>query len=107
MEYESRWMMHALKYGWPIDNFELLTGGEDGLSGQRQQVRLTKAAQLFEPLTAPFEVIGPLIQENFLNTRDAEIVNWYCSQGYCNAYPSESEMVQRIVLMGRLHGLRV
>lgn len=82
MEYESRWMMHALKHRWPIDNFELFMGGEDGLSGQRQQARLTEVVQSFEPLTAPFEVVAPLIRENFMNTCDAEIVNWYCSQYY-------------------------
>ena len=107
MEYESRWMMHALKYGWPIDNFALFKGGDDGLSGQRQQEQLTRAVHVFEPLTAPFEVVGPLIREYFMNTCDTEIVNWYCSQGYCNAYPSESEMTQRLTLMQRLHRLRV
>jgi hypothetical protein len=61
--------------------------------------------QSFEPLTAPFEVVGPLIRENFLGTWDAEIVNWYCSQYYRHAYPSEHEMEQRLVLMERLHGL--
>jgi hypothetical protein len=105
MEYESRWMMHALKHRWPIDNFELYKGGEDGLSGQRQQGRLTEVVQSFEPLTAPFEVVAPLIRENFMNTCDAEIVNWYCSQYYRSAYPGENDMVQRIALMGRLHGL--
>lgn len=107
MEYESRWMMHALKYGWPIDNFEVLRGGEDGLIGQRQQVRLTEAVQSFEPLTASFEVVGPLIRKNFLNTRDTGIVNWYCLQEECTAYPSESEMGQHKVLIGRLYRLRV
>ena len=105
MEYESRWMMHALKHRWPIDNFELFKGGEDGLSGQRQQARLTEAAQSFEPLTAPFEVVAPFIRENFGNTGDTEIVNWYCSQYYRSAYPGENEMVQRVALMERLHGL--
>lgn len=107
MEYESRWMMHALKHHWPIDNFELLKGGEDGLSGKRQQARLTGAVQAFEPLVASFEVVGPLIQENFLGSSDAEIVNWYCSRYYRHAYPSEYDMVQRIALMERLHGLKV
>ena len=107
MEYESRWMMHALKHGWPIDNFELLKLGEDGLGGRRMQAELTEAVQSFEPLTAPFEVVGPLIREYFLGTSDAEIVNWYCSQYYRRAYPGENEMEQRIVLMERLHGLRV
>lgn len=105
MEYESRWMMHALKYRWPIDNFDLLKGGEDGLSGQRQQARLTEAVQAFEPLTAPFEVVRPLIRGNFMNTCDIEIVNWYCSQHEHRAYPSENEMEQRIMLMERLHGM--
>jgi hypothetical protein len=105
MEYESRWMMHALKHQWPIDNFELFKGGEDGLSGQHQQARLTEVVQLFEPLTVPFEVVAPLIRENFGNTRDVEIVNWYCSKYYRSAYPGENEMVQRVVLMERLHGL--
>jgi hypothetical protein len=107
MEYESRWMMHALKYGWPIDNFELLKGGEDGLSGMRQQARLIEAVQAFEPLTAPFEVVGALIREEFLGTTDAEIVNWYCSRYYRHVYPGEQAMAQRIVLMERLYGLRV
>jgi len=107
MEYESRWMMHALKYQWAIDNFELLKGGEDGLSGRRQQAQLTEAVQAFEPLTAQFEVVGPLIREYFLNTCDAEIVNWYCSQYSRSAYPSENAMEQRIVLMERLYGLKI
>ncbi|MFL5624267.1 MAG: hypothetical protein ACJ788_01565 [Ktedonobacteraceae bacterium] len=105
MEYESRWMMHALKHRWPIDNFALFKSGEDGLSGMRQQARLTEAVQAFEPLTAPFEVVGPLLRENFQNTSDAHIVNWYCSQYDRRAYPSEQEMAQRIMLMERLHGL--
>ncbi len=57
MERESRWMMHALKHGWPIDNFELIHGGEDGLSGQHTQEALTLAVATIEPLTASFEVI--------------------------------------------------
>jgi hypothetical protein len=106
MEYESRWIMYALKHQWPIDNFELFKGGEDGLSGQRQQALLTEAVQSFEPLTAPFEVVAPLIRENFGNTGDTAIVNWYCSQYYRSAYPGENDMVQRVALMERLHGLR-
>ena len=106
MEYESRWMMHALKYRWPIDNFELLKGGEDGKTGLRQQAYLTEAVQAFEPLTAPFEVVGPLIRGYFLGTSDAEIVSWYCSQHHRRAYPGDNKMVQRLLLMERLHGLR-
>jgi hypothetical protein len=105
MEYESRWMMHALKHHWPIDNFDRLKGGEDGLSGQRQQALLTEAVQAFEPLIAPYEIVGPLLYGNFMNTCDTEIVNWYCSQHDRRAYPSEHEMVQRIELMERLHGM--
>ncbi len=107
MEYESRWMMHALKYRWPIDNFDLLKGGEDGLSGQHTQARLIEAVQSFEPLTAPFEVVGPLLRENFMNTCDAKIVNWYCSRHERRAAHSEKEMVQRVALMERLHGLKI
>ena len=76
MERESRWMLHALKHGWPIDNFELLTTGEDGLGGKRMQAKLTEVVQLFEPLTAPFEVIEPLLSY-FMNTCDARIVHWF------------------------------
>lgn len=76
MEREARWMMHALKYQWPIDNFDLLKGGEDGLSGKRQQARLTEAVQSFEPLIAPYEIVGPLLYGNFINTADADIVHW-------------------------------
>lgn len=76
MEREVRWMMHALKYRWPIDNFDRLRGGEDGLSGKRQQARLTEAVQSFEPLTAPYEIVGPLLHGNFMNTTDADIVHW-------------------------------
>jgi hypothetical protein len=76
MERESRWMMHALKHRWPIDNFERLKSGEDGMGGMRQQARLTEAVQAFEPLTAPFEMIAPFLKE-FLNTRDAHIVHWF------------------------------
>lgn len=106
MEYESRWMMHALKQHWPIDNFDLLKGGEDGLGGQRIQARLIEAVQSFEPLTAPFEVVAPLLRENFSNTCDTKIVNWYCEQYDRCAYPGENEIGQRIVLLERLHGLR-
>lgn len=75
MERESRWMLHALKHGWPIDNFELLKTGEDGLGGVRQQRELTRAVQSFEPLTAPFEAIEPLLKK-FLGAHDARIVHW-------------------------------
>jgi hypothetical protein len=73
---EVRWMMHALKYRWPIDNIDRLRGGEDGLSGKRQQARLTEAVQSFEPLTAPYEIVGRLLHGNFMNTTDADIVHW-------------------------------
>ncbi len=79
MEYESRWMLHALKYGWYIDNFDLLQGGDDGLSGKRQQEELTEVVAHFEPLTAPFPVIEPLLRM-FLNTGDARIVHWFIVQ---------------------------
>lgn len=106
VEYESRWIMHALKHGWPIDNFELFRGAEDGFSVQHQQARLTEAVQSFEPLTAPFEMVGPLMRGNFLDVYDAEVVNWYCSQYARHLCPSEQEMVQRIILIERLHGLK-
>ncbi|GHO98498.1 hypothetical protein KSF_085460 [Reticulibacter mediterranei] len=75
MERESRWMLHAFKYGWPIDNFELLQGGDDRLSGWHTQEKLTLAVADFEPLTAPFEVIEPLLRY-FSNTSDTRIVHW-------------------------------
>lgn len=75
-----RWMKRALKYGWPIDNFQLLTGGEDGQAGQRQQARLTEAVQSFEPLTAPFETIAPFLHSDFYNTGDAHIAHWLIQQ---------------------------
>ncbi len=53
MERESRWMLHALKHGWPIDNFELLKTDEDGLGGQRIQAELIQAVADIESLTAP------------------------------------------------------
>ncbi len=106
MEYECRWMMHALKHRWPIDNFEVLKGGEDGLGGMHTQALLSEAVQAIQPLAAPFEVIEPLIRRHFLNTRDTEIVHWYCARYDRHAYPSEKEMGQRMVLMERLHGLR-
>lgn len=105
MEYESRWMLHALKHRWPIDNFEILKMGEDGLEGKRIQTELTEIVQTLEPLTAPFEVVRPLIRKHFLNTGDADIVNWYCSQWYRHAYPGEDEMRRHINLMERLHRL--
>ena len=74
MERESRWMMHALKQGWPIDNFALFQGGEDKLSGQHTQDELTLALANVEPLTDPFEVIEPLLSY-FSNTLDARIVH--------------------------------
>lgn len=77
MERESRWMMHALKQGWPIDNFELLQGGEDGLRGQHTQKKVTLAVTNVDPLTAPFKVIEPLLR-SFSNTSDARIVHWLC-----------------------------
>jgi hypothetical protein len=106
MEYESRWILHALKYQWPIDNFEVLKIGEDGLEGRHSQAKLIEAVQPIEPLIAPFKVVWPVIHEYFGNTRDAEVVNWYCLQHYRHAYPSGDEMRQRIELMERLHGLR-
>lgn len=107
MEYESRWMLHALKHRWPIDNFELLKFGTDGLSGTRQQSTLTEAVQSFEPLTVPFEVVEELIYNDFIGTTDAEIVHWYCSHYHPHVYPSENEMVQRIALMKHLHSLTI
>ena len=107
MEYESRWILHALKYGWPIDNFELQKLGEDGLGGQREQAELTEAVKAFEPLTAPFAVVRPLVIHHFGNTSDAEIVNWFCQQYHAQVYPGEQEMAERRLLVERLHRLRV
>lgn len=106
MEYESRWMMYALKRGWPIDNFELLKIGEDGQGGIRHQAELAEIVRDIEPLTAPFEVIQPLLHRFFLNTGDAAIANWYCSHYARSAYPSEQEILQRLALLERLHGLK-
>jgi hypothetical protein len=106
MEYESRWMMHALKCGWPIDNFELLKLGEDGLGGINRQAQLTEIVQGFDPLTAPFEVIQPLLRKYFTNTADAAIANWYCSHYVRGAYPDEQGILQRLALLERLHGLK-
>jgi hypothetical protein len=79
MERESRWFLHALKNGWPIDNFELLKIGEDGLGGSRLQSQLVEAVQSFEPLIAPYEVARPLIKR-MMNTIDTDIVHWFVEQ---------------------------
>lgn len=106
MEYESRWMLHALKHQWPIDNFEVLTIEEDCLEGRRKQAELAEAVQAFDPLIVPFERVRSLIRKYFSNTGDTEIVNWYCSLHYRHAYPGEDEMRQHITLMEHLHRLK-
>ena len=42
---------------------------------------LTAAVADFEPLTAPFEAIEPLLK-HFSNTLDARIVHWFMGQQY-------------------------
>lgn len=79
MERESRWMFHALKYQWPIDNFER-TVGRDNQESSRQQAKLTEAVQSFEPLTAPFETIEPFLHIGNTGTGDAHIVHWFLQQ---------------------------
>jgi hypothetical protein len=74
MEREARWILHALKHRWPIDNFELLKG----IDRRGVQARLTEAVQSVEPLTAPFETVLPLITGGgFLNVADVGIAHWF------------------------------
>jgi hypothetical protein len=104
MERESRWILYALKSGWPIDNYDMFTperraskhakwpeqGYQDEQSAPDRQneveaeERHRKEALLaaitdIEPLTCPFEVIKPLLKK-FYNTCDSQIVDWYCQQ---------------------------
>jgi hypothetical protein len=101
MERESRWILHALKQGWPIDNFDMLApdkaaqqseradSGADRIVLERlyenhakelcKKEELTVSVADFEPLTAPFETIEPLLK-HFGNTIDAHIVHWFMEQ---------------------------
>lgn len=98
MEHESRWILHALKHGWPIDNFDMFTEkrhptdqerNQDGetlvsrtdscIREQSQKAFLCAAIADLEPLTAPFEQIDPLLSR-FSNTGDARIAHWFQSQ---------------------------
>lgn len=100
MERETRWLLHALKHGWPIDNFDLHTeerlvnpdqpntrGGIFRLTpdGEARAQEIQKKETLlavitdFEPLTTPFEAIEPLLRK-FSNTPDARIVHWFVEQ---------------------------
>ena len=77
MEYESRWMLHALKQGWPIDNFDVFE--PEGPSYEKMQLtkaELTSAVADLEPLIVPFETIKPLLVR-FSNTGDIPIVHWF------------------------------
>jgi hypothetical protein len=95
MERETRWLLHALKHGWPIDNFDqhieerLISPDQPNTRGgifrlipeararelQKKEMLLADIAD-FEPLTAPFEVLEPLLQR-FSNTSDAHIAHWF------------------------------
>lgn len=87
VEREARWMLHALKYGWPIDNYDLLAPDkaasqshieayiEGYMRDQQRKARLLAAAANMEPLTAPFEIIEPLL-DNFVQAHDASIIHW-------------------------------
>jgi len=95
---EARWLLHALKYGWPLDNFGMY-GKEQrkylkrpsafDLDATQQPLRdafsekmqaetaeLMTALAAIEPLTAPFEVIQPLFA-TLPNTGDAQIIHWF------------------------------
>jgi hypothetical protein len=94
MERESRWILHALKEGWPIDNlnmfaFERIASRSSELHTPNERQReiqekeqhkkarlLTEVADL-EPLTAPFEQIAPIIRSGFMNTIDMFIAHWF------------------------------
>jgi hypothetical protein len=101
MERESRWILHALKHGWPIDNFDMFAPEKsaqqlghsrpdaDRILERLDEIRakelhkkelLIAAVADFEPLTAPFEVIEPLLA-HFGNTHNAPIVHWFVEQG--------------------------
>jgi hypothetical protein len=104
MEYESRWMLHALKYGWPIDNFARLEAGVDESSPIKgQEERLRALVAHIEPLTDPYAVVGPLVERYFIGAADAAIVNWYCEQA--GLRPGEEEIRERMLLAQRLYGL--
>ena len=106
MEYESRWMLYALKCGWPIDNFKITNIGEESPNGWFTPPELNEVLRGIDPLFAPFEKVQVLIHTYFSNTGDTDIVHWYCSQQDQYTYPSEEEMRQRIALMEQLHRLR-
>ena len=95
MERELRWMLHALKHGWPIDNFDMYSPekhtpaaeanevvsriAEIHEQEQQKKARLIDAMADIEPLEVPFEVIEPFLKM-FTNTRDAFLVHWFVQQ---------------------------
>ena len=46
---------------------------------QQKKALLTAAVADLEPLTAPFEVIAPLL-DHFTNSGDAHIIHWFVEQ---------------------------
>ena len=93
MERETRWLLHALKHGWPIDNFDVFSERQRpalGLTGDESEPRareIHKKEEMrtgvahIEPLTASFETIflNPILNQ-FMNTVDAHIVHWFIGQ---------------------------
>ena len=96
MERESRWILYALKHGWPIDNFDMFTSErfasrspEPHMPNERlremeeneqlEKARLLAAVANLEPLTAPFDQIAPIIRSGFMNTCDMLIAHWFYS----------------------------
>lgn len=76
MERESLWMAHAIKHGWPIDNFLLMIVDKDRLGFSQHQQKIAGMVQTIEPLTAPWSDTKPIVQ-SFMGTLDAEIVRWF------------------------------
>lgn len=99
IEREARWIFHAVKHGWPIDNFQMFSPERQALLAERtfsyevpilenwpeahrkEQAReeaLRTALTDVEPLLAPFEVLASLLEMAGLsNTRDAHIGHWF------------------------------
>jgi len=77
MERESRWILHALKHGWPIDNFDRFPNEE---KEHHTKARIWREVANIEPLTCSFGVIAPIIRRGgFMNTCDMDIVHWFVS----------------------------
>ena len=91
MEYEARWIMHALKQGWPIDNFEkFMIDTQEKQEATPQEIEeielhnqnwrnikadILKFVDTIDPLTTSFDALQPYLH-HFPNSRDAGIVRY-------------------------------